>query len=80
MAWLTGPVTEQPVGMARRGDKLDAEAPEIPADGAEHVGIGLAGVAAAGADLAQAQRAAEQLAQLGVEGGGKPDLLVAGFT
>ena len=68
---------EQSVGVARRGDELDAEAAEIPADGAEHVGVGLAGVAAAGADLPQPQRAAEELAQFFVERGGQADLFLA---
>ena len=68
---------EQPVGVARRGHELDAEAAEIPADRAEHVGVGLAGVAAAGAHLPQPQRAAEELAQLLVERGGEADLLLA---
>ena len=59
--------------MAGRGDELNAEAAEVPANGSEHVGIGLAGVAAAGTDLAEAQRTSEELAQLFVEGGGEPD-------
>ena len=48
---------QQPVGVARRGDELDAEAAQVEADGAEHVDVGLAGVAAAGADLPQLERA-----------------------
>jgi len=34
--------------MPGRGDELDAEPPEIPADRAEHVDIGFAGAAASG--------------------------------
>ena len=55
---------EQPVGVARRGDELDAEPAEVPAHRVQHVDVELAGVAAAGAHLAQLERAAEQLAQL----------------
>ena len=46
--------------MPRRGDELDAEAAQVEDDRAQHVDVGLAGVAAAGADLAQLERAAEQ--------------------
>ena len=53
--------------MPRRGDELDAEAAGVEDDVAERVGLDLAAVAAAGADLAQPQRAAEQLPQLAVE-------------
>jgi len=43
-----------------RGDELNPEPPEVPRDGAEHVRVGFAAVAAAGADLAEPERAAEE--------------------
>ena len=52
---------EQAVRVTRRGDELNSEAAQIPADRAEHIGVGLARVAAAGADLAQPERAAKKL-------------------
>ncbi len=61
--------------MARGGDELDAEPAQVPADRAKHVDIRLAGVAAAGAHLPQAQRTAEQPAQFLVERLGQPHLL-----
>ena len=48
------------VGVARRGDEVDAEAGQVEKGRVEHVGVRLAGVAAAGRDLAELQRAAEQ--------------------
>jgi hypothetical protein len=48
-----------PVGMPRRGDKLDTEPAEIKYRGAQHIDIGFAGSAAAGGDLPQFQRTAE---------------------
>ena len=50
----------QAVGMARRGRKFDAETAQIIHQGAQHIAVGLAGVAAPGADLAQLEGAAEQ--------------------
>ena len=41
--------------MARRGGEADAETAEIVGQGSENVGIGLAGIAARGADLAQGE-------------------------
>ncbi len=55
-----GPGDQQPVGVARRGDVLDSEAADVPADRGQHVGVGLAGVAAAGAHHAQLQRTPEE--------------------
>ena len=69
---------EQAVGVARGGDELDTEPAEIPCDGSEHIRIGLAGVAAAGADLAQAKGAAEEFSEFPVEGVGEADLFVGG--
>ncbi len=60
---VTGPVTTSAVGVAGRGDELDAEPAQVEDDGAEHVQVGLAGVAAAGAHLAQLERAAEEPAR-----------------
>ena len=53
--------------MARRGDEFDAEPAGVEDDVAESVRLDLAAVAAAGADLAQAQLAAEQAPQLAIE-------------
>ena len=46
--------------LEKKLDELDAVASEIPADGAEDVDVGFAGVAAAGADLAELEGAAEE--------------------
>jgi len=46
--------------MAGRGDELDAEAAQVPADRIQDVYVGLAGVAAAGAHLAQLERATQK--------------------
>src|SRR6185312_8141139 len=54
--------------MARRSDEVDPEAASVEDDIAERVDLGLAAIAAAGADLAQAQRAAEEAAQLTLQG------------
>jgi len=62
---------EQSVRMAGRGDKLDAKASEIPSDGSEDIDIGLAGAAASGAHLPQAQGASEEAPQFFIEGTGK---------
>jgi len=48
---------EQAVGVPRRGRHLDAEAAQVEDHRAERVDVGLAGVAAACADLPQLQRA-----------------------
>ena len=48
------PGDQKPVGMARRRDKLDAEPSQVEHDRAQHVDVGLAGIAAAGADLTAA--------------------------
>src|SRR5919204_250500 len=63
---VTGPVTTIP--SAWRGDEGDAEAREVELHVAGGVELRLAPVAAARRDLAQAQRAAEHPAHLGVEG------------
>ena len=65
--------------MARRGDELDAEAAEVPADRAEHVDVGLAGVAAAGADLrAACSERPKSRRSFVVERRGEAHLLVPG--
>ena len=69
---------EDAVGMSRRGDELDAEPAGIEDDIAERVGLDLAAVAAAGADLAQAQRAAEQAAAARGSSASTCGMLVAG--
>jgi hypothetical protein len=53
--------------VARRGHELDAEAADVPDDRGEDVHVRLAAVAAAGADLAELQRAPEEALQLSVE-------------
>ncbi len=55
------------VGVARRGHEFDAEAAGVEDDIAERIDLDLAAVAAAGADLAQAQRSPEQSSQLPAE-------------
>ena len=57
--------------MTRRSHELDAEAAQVPGHRAQHVRIGLAGIAAAGADLAELERPAEQPARLLVQGVGQ---------
>ena len=47
------PGDQDAVGMARRGDELDAEAAEIEDQGGKDIDVGLAGAASAGGDLAQ---------------------------
>src|SRR5579884_1079779 len=64
--------------MARRSDKLDAETPQVPADRSQHVEIGLIRAVAARADLAQAQRTAEDPAELAIQRRRQPHLLAAG--
>ena len=59
---------DEAVGVPRRGDELDAEPAQVEDDGAQHVQVGLAGVAAAGADLAELERPAEEPARLLVQG------------
>ena len=54
---------QQAVGVAGRRDELDPEAAQVPGHRVQHVHVELAGVAAAGAHLAQLERAAEELAQ-----------------
>ena len=71
---------EQSIRMTRRGDELDSEPPQIPADGAEHVRVGLAGVAAAGAHLPQPQRAAKKFFQFLVQRGGEAHFFFARFA
>ena len=74
---VTGPVTRI-IGVSRRGDELDAEPAGIEDDIAQRVGLDLAAVAAAGADLAQSQRAAEQPLQFAVERGDFRHLVAGG--
>src|SRR5579872_3756057 len=54
------PRDQHSVCMAGRGDKVDAEAARIEHHIAKRIYLGLTAIAAAGADLAQAQRAAQQ--------------------
>ena len=58
---------QQPVGMPRRGDVLDAEAPEVEDDRSEDIDVRLAAVAAARAHHPELQGAAEQPPQSLVE-------------
>src|SRR5438105_6204812 len=62
-----GPRDEQAIGVPWRGHELNAEAAQVENDGVEHVDIGLATIAAAGAYLPQLERTAEQAARLVVE-------------
>lgn len=54
-----GACNQEPIRMARGGGELNAEPGEIPADGIQHVGVEVAGVAASRADFAQSKRTAE---------------------
>ena len=56
---LTGPVMTNAVGVAWRGDELDAESAHVENDGSEDVQVGLSRVVTAGAHLTQLERAAE---------------------
>src|ERR1039457_2860510 len=62
-----GPGDEGPVRVARRGDVLDPEPADVPADRSEDVDVRAAGVAVAGAHDPQIQRASEQPAELSFE-------------
>ena len=64
-AYATG--DQNAVGVARRGDELNAESSEIEDDRIEHVHVRFAGVAAGGAHFAQFQRSSEQSARFLVE-------------
>ena len=59
MFFVTGPVTMQHVGMARRGDEAQAEALEVVERVVERVDFEFAAIAGAGIDLADRERAAE---------------------
>jgi len=61
---------EQSVGMAGRGDVLDAKSAEVPAYRAQDVGVGFAAATTAGADDAQTEGTSKELAHFLVEGGG----------
>ena len=65
------------VGVAWRGDELDAESAHVEDDGAEHVQVGLGRVVAAGAHLAKLERAAEDAEHLLLERPGELELLSA---
>ena len=54
--------------MPRRGDEFDAETARIEDYIAKRIDLDLAAVAAAGADLAQSQRPAEEALQLVAKG------------
>src|SRR5579885_358037 len=62
------PGNENPVGVAGRGDEVDAKTARVEHHIAESIDFRLAAVAAAGADLAQPQRPPEQPPQLATEG------------
>src|SRR2546430_2115632 len=55
--------------MARGGDELYAEAPEVPANGVQHVHIRLTSIAPTSADFPQFERTAKRLHELLVERG-----------
>ena len=65
------------VGMAGRGDELDAESAHVENDGAEDVQIGLGRAVTAGADLAKLERAAEEAEHLLLERPGELERLAA---
>ena len=60
MLAVTGPVIQQPVGMPRRGHELNAEAPYVPGRRAEHIAVGLTGIASAGGNLSELQGAGKK--------------------
>ena len=60
-----GPGDHDAVGVARRGHELDAEAADV--EDRPHLRLGLAGVAATGRNLAQLERATENLAHLSLD-------------
>ena len=68
---VTGPVTEQHVGMAGRGDEAQAEAFEIVEGIVQRVDLELAAVARAGIDLADRQAAAEPPARRAIDARGE---------
>ena len=59
MFLVTGPVTMQHIGMARRGDETDAEALDVVIGVVERVDFEFASVAGSGVDLADRQASAE---------------------
>ncbi len=63
MLRVTGPVTRQTIGMARRGDEVHAEPLEVVVRPGEPGDLELAAVARAGVDLADRERAAEAAAR-----------------
>ena len=64
--------------MARRGDELHAEPPEVEDHRVEDVDVRFAGVAAARADLPQLERAAEDAARFVVNGPRPRQMLIRG--
>src|SRR5262245_45118717 len=58
------PGNQHTIGVARRGDEIDAKPAGVENDIAERVHLDLAPVATAGTDLAQPQRPAKDAAQL----------------
>ena len=56
------------VGVPRRSDELDAETAQVEDDRTEHVQVGLAGVAAGGADLPELERPPKEPAGFLVQG------------
>ena len=65
------------IGVARRGDELNSESPQIEDDIAERDELGLAAVAASGRHLPQFERAPEELFHRWVEGPRELDLFVS---
>ena len=61
---VTGPVTSRPSAWRGEATNWMPKRPRSKTDACQHVDVGLAAVAAAGAHLAQLQRAAEQRAAL----------------
>src|SRR5258708_37733001 len=60
---------QQSIRVAWGRHKLNAEPTEVPADCAENIRVGLAGIATTGAHLAQAQGTTKEFEQLSVQGG-----------
>jgi hypothetical protein len=66
--------------MAGRSNELNTETPKVPADGAEHIGVRLAGIATASAHLAQPQRTAKELAELVIQSSAETNLFLSRFS
>src|ERR1035437_5267344 len=62
--------------MTGRSHELNSEAAQVPADGAENIGVGFARRTAAGAHLAQAQRTTKKFAKFLVESDREANLFI----